>query len=102
MKKIIKKKLSFFIEPYLLFKQISKDGTFKESRDKTIFERTKTPSRTEIINYLLTKTESQNYLEIGVRDPDSNFNKIICKNKYSVDPGIEFADNPVDFKVMIN
>jgi hypothetical protein len=39
------------------------------------------------------------FLEIGVRNPSDNFNKIKCKVKYSVDPGVEFEHNPVDFKM---
>jgi hypothetical protein len=38
-------------------------------------------------------------LEIGVRNPAINFDKIKSETKYSVDPGIEFLENPVDFKV---
>ncbi|AFC22841.1 class I SAM-dependent methyltransferase [Saprospira grandis] len=66
-------------------------------------EKAKTPSRTDIINYLLAQTAKHNaaseYLEIGVRNPDHNFNLIQAKNKYSVDPGVEFEENPVDFKL---
>jgi hypothetical protein len=32
-----------------------------------------------------------------VRNPADNFNKIIAPVKYSVDPGLEFLENPVDF-----
>ena len=39
------------------------------------------------------------YLEIGVRNPDHNFNKIDANKKYSVDPGVEFKSNPVDFQL---
>lgn len=59
----------------------------------------KAPSRTEIINYLVSLTDGKNYLEIGVRNPNDNFNHIIVENKYSVDPGVEFEENPVDFKL---
>lgn len=61
-------------------------------------EKSKTPSRTEIINFFLALTNQKNYLEIGVRNPDNNFNRISCLNKFSVDPGVEFLANPVDFK----
>jgi hypothetical protein len=37
------------------------------------------------------------YLEIGVRNPAHNFNKINASTKFSVDPGLEFKENPVDF-----
>ena len=43
-------------------------------------------TRTEIINYLIKKIEAESYLEIGVREPEGNFNKIVCKNKIAVDP----------------
>lgn len=60
----------------------------------------KAPKRYDIINYLLsTFKRSTIYLEIGVRNPEDNFNKINATTKYSVDPGIEFKANPVDFKV---
>src|SRR5690606_27460848 len=39
------------------------------------------------------------YLEIGVRNPQANFDKIRASEKYGVDPGIEFEDNPVNFKM---
>jgi hypothetical protein len=72
------------------------DGYIKSKR-----EIDKVPLRTDIINYLLSKIKKENatYLEIGVRYPDENFNKINSKIKYSVDPGIEYEVNPVDFKV---
>ncbi|MBR9914337.1 MAG: class I SAM-dependent methyltransferase [Algicola sp.] len=67
---------------------------------KDRFEITKTPSRTQIINFLLQQfNRDTTYLEIGVRNPDHNFNKIESKEKYSVDPGVEFMENPVDFKM---
>lgn len=60
----------------------------------------KTPFRYEIINFLIAKLDRETtYLEIGVRNPDDNYNKINSAVKYSVDPGIEFKENPVDFKV---
>ncbi len=58
----------------------------------------KEPFRYDIINFLLnTLKRETNYLEIGVRNPSDNFNKINAISKYSVDPGIEFKENPVDF-----
>lgn len=61
----------------------------------------KTPSRTEVINFLLSinKSEKKYYLEIGVRNPNDNFNAIKAQHKFSVDPGIEHEENPVDFKL---
>lgn len=61
----------------------------------------KTPSRTDILNFLLSKRDGNatNYLEIGVRNPEDNFNHIAANEKYSVDPGVEYKLNPVDFKL---
>ena len=42
--------------------------------------------RYDIINYLIEKNNYVNYLEIGVRDPNSCFNRIIAKHKDGVDP----------------
>lgn len=68
---------------------------------KSKTEINKVPLRTDIINYLLSKIKKENtiYLEIGVRYPEANFNSINSKTKYSIDPGIEYELNPVDFKV---
>ncbi|MGE5943944.1 MAG: class I SAM-dependent methyltransferase [Flavobacteriales bacterium] len=66
----------------------------------TLSELAKEPKRTEVINFLLSLFNRETlYLEIGVRNPDHNFNHINAKNKYSVDPGLAFKENPVDFKM---
>lgn len=73
---------------------------YKDAAQKTKVEELKTPLRTDIINYLIqTLKRPIKYLEIGVRNPDDNFNKIISENKYSVDPGYENVENNVDFKM---
>lgn len=84
---------------YRLGKRVSSDDYFKKTAELSTLEFLKQPRRSTIINYLATMIDAQNYLEIGVRDPRKNFNRIQCKNKFSVDPGIEFEDNPVDFKM---
>ena len=68
---------------------------------KSEVEARKTPVRSDIINYLLSSVgkKETNYLEIGVRNPANNFDKIKSSTKYSVDPGVEFKENPVDFKL---
>lgn len=67
----------------------------KESND---IEVAKNPLRSDVINFLLSSIDRENvYLEIGVRNPIDNFNKINAAIKYSVDPGLEFKKNPVDF-----
>jgi len=71
-----------------------------ETKAKSKEETAKTPKRTEIINYLLSFLDRETtYLEIGVRNPEDNFNHIRASIKYSVDPGLDFEENPVDFKV---
>ena len=42
--------------------------------------------RTDIINHLIKKNNYKRYLEIGVRDPDSNLNLIDIQHKDGVDP----------------
>ena len=75
------------------------DSVLVDAKEKSRLEVEKRPLRTDIINYIVNflDKENLNYLEIGVRNPDDNFNKIIAKNKFSVDPGVEFKSNPVDF-----
>jgi len=80
-------------------KKIAKDPYFKAAKELTQKEIGKGPSRTTIINFLLQQTPAENYLEIGTRDPNENFSHIKCKNKFSIDPGVEFKANPVDFKM---
>lgn len=57
----------------------------------------KTPARYDVINFLAKHLSATAYLEIGVRNPADNFGHIAVDTKYSVDPGVEFAANPVDF-----
>jgi hypothetical protein len=53
----------------------------------------------EYIFLLSVLNRETTYLEIGVRNPEDNVNKINATNKYSVDPGLEYKLNPVDFKM---
>lgn len=46
--------------------------------------------RTDVINLLFEKYKLQSYLEIGVRVPAENFNKIKAHVKHSVDPAPRF------------
>ena len=76
------------------------DTAYIETQQMTQTESKKTPNRSEIINYVLSLFDRDTtYLEIGVRNPDHNFNHIKANIKYSVDPGVEFKENPVDFKL---
>ncbi len=71
-----------------------------QGKDLSLVEVAKTPLRWEVINYLLKSlNRPTKYLEIGVRNPDDNFYKIESNFKVSVDPGVEFEANPVDFKM---
>jgi hypothetical protein len=55
--------------------------------------------RYHIINALLDRTEERRYLEIGIRDPDSTYNRINADYKLSVDPGVESDVNVATFPV---
>lgn len=73
---------------------------YKTGKQLSKEELKKSPSRTEIINYLLSLKEGETtYAEIGVRNPADNFNHIQATRKYSIDPGVEFKQNPVDFQM---
>ena len=77
-----------------------KKAYHKMAAEATQIEIAKEPKRTEVINYLLSLFSRDTvYLEIGVRNPNDNFNHIKAEKKYSVDPGIEYKENPVDFQM---
>lgn len=84
---------------YNLGKRIGNDVEYKKAKEETIKEISKNGKRTDIINYFLKLTRSDNYLEIGINNPAKNFDKIQCINKTSVDPGYEYPANPADFKI---
>lgn len=50
-------------------------------------------NRVEIINLLIGKKGYQDYLEIGLREPDDCYDHIQAPLKTSVDPGIETSNN---------
>jgi hypothetical protein len=53
-----------------------------------------------VINFLLSHFNRETkYLEIGVRNPEDNFSQIRSNTKFSVDPGIEFESNTIDFNM---
>ena len=53
--------------------------------------------RYHIINALLENTVQKRYLEIGVRNPEDNFDRITADFKVSVDPGVESRVNHATF-----
>ena len=78
----------------------SDDAEFIEAAKLTSTEIQKKYSRTNVINTILSyKGNKTNYLEIGVRNLDDNFNLINAETKYCVDPGIETQLNNADFKL---
>jgi hypothetical protein len=81
--------------------RVVSDPIHIETAQKSALELEKRPYRFDIINFLLQKVNKPHaiYLEIGVRNPHENFDKIDCAQKYSVDPGLENKENPVDFKL---
>lgn len=95
----MKKYIVNLLHIFRLGKKIHLDNYFKETAELSKQESLKQPRRSKIINYLIALVDGENYLEIGVRNPQKNFNKIRCKSKFSVDPGVEFEENPVDYKM---
>lgn len=85
---------------YKVGKLMLNDSFVRDAQIKSRLELSKKPLRTDIINFILSQfNRDTSYLEIGVRNPVHNFNHIIANKKYAVDPGLEFAENPVDFKL---
>jgi hypothetical protein len=99
--KLYKKSLIYkIIKSFRIGKKILNDPKYLETISLSKIERNKAPNRTEIINYIISYLNREVfYLEIGVRNPNDNFDHVNSNNKYSVDPGIEFKENPVDFKM---
>jgi hypothetical protein len=98
----IKKLLSKIgiIDAFFFGRDSYTDSQYRNARELTDKEKNKKPKRTEIINFLLSlQADPTQYLEIGVRNPDHNFNHIKAGKKFSVDPGKEFKVNPVDFQM---
>lgn len=85
---------------YEVGKLILNSPFVRDAHIKSIQEFNKKPLRTEIINFIFSLFNRDTcYLEIGVRNPEHNFNHIKANKKYAVDPGLEFKENPVDFKL---
>lgn len=76
------------------------NSIYVSGRKKVKIEMNKQGNRTDTLNLLLSSLNRETtYLEIGTRKPEHNFNKINALVKYSVDPGVEYKKNPVDFKM---
>lgn len=89
--------ISSFQKIIITGKSVLNDPFHKKSKNAGLLERRKNGNRTDIINHLLTLTSGQIYLEIGVRNPNDNFNKINSPSKFSVDPGLETQNNFATF-----
>ena len=84
---------------YKLGKRIYNDPFFLNAREKSTIESNSKYKRTDVINKILSlRKNTTYYLEIGVRNPEDNFNLIKSTYKYSVDPGLEAEVNKADFK----
>lgn len=87
-------------EKLILADKYINDKDYIEAGEKSQKELKKQPFRYDVINYIIeTLNRETTYLEIGVRVPAHNFDKINATKKYSVDPGVEREHNPVDFPV---
>lgn len=87
--KIYNKGRKFFSDPH-----------YSNVEAKNQQEAAKKPARTDVLNFLLSLRQGDTtYLEIGVRNPNDNFKHVKATTKYSVDPGMEFKENPVDFQM---
>ncbi len=86
-------------ELYRLGQRFNNDPTFISVNLLSQQEMEKNFKRYDVINFLAGEIDAQHYLEIGVGNPENNFNLITIKNKYSVDPGVEFELNAADFKM---
>jgi hypothetical protein len=96
----MKRKVKENLQLYRLGRRVQNDPYHIVGEELNHNELTKTPLRSDIINFLLELMgRDAKYLEIGVRFPEQNFDKISTANKYGVDPGFENKNNPVDFKL---
>ena len=65
------------IKYYISGKKIMNNTHYLDVQRMNHREISKAPSRTEIINFLLSLSQGdKHYLEIGVRNPDDNYNNI--------------------------
>lgn len=92
--------LKKYIEYLKTGRRLLNNELFVDGIRKSYLEKSKSTTRTDIINFLISVLNRKtSYLEIGVRNPNNNFNHIKANLKYGIDPGVEFLENPVDFKM---
>lgn len=98
LRKIIPSKIKELRRNAILGQNFANNNYIIEASRLRSVEVSKQPYRFDIINYLIQKFDRKTtYLEIGVRNPSHNYDRIVSDKKYSVDPGVEFESNPVDF-----
>lgn len=89
-----------FFKHLKLGRRLVNDPTYFKTKELTAKEISKQPKRTEVLNFLLAYlNRDTTYLEIGTRNTADNFKQIKASKKYSVDPGVEFFDPTIDFKL---
>jgi len=82
-----------YIYFYIIGGKILNDSEFIKQEKNYLIEKEKEITRTEIINFIISKKNNQTkYLEIGVRNRKDNFNLINSKYKYSVDPAVNLIE----------
>jgi hypothetical protein len=98
--KLKMRRINKIVRYYEYVKKLINDPFQIDGHKKSQLECNKKPSRTEIINFLLSLFNREtSYLEIGVRKPNNNFNHIRANKKYGVDPDLELNKKSVDFKI---
>lgn len=85
------------LREYVPFKSILRAVLENEFYRLRIKKYRKGVTRYDLINAAIQGRGYQTYLEIGVRNPDDCFKRVVAQKKISVDPGVEFRPNPVDF-----
>jgi len=91
-------KIKLFKKRYKAGLEFLSDPTHIAVNKLSSIEIGKKPHRYNIINFLIKSFNREtHYLEIGVRNPEVNFDKIDSEHKYSVDPCIELKGMPIDF-----
>ena len=96
----LKSKIKHLMRFHSMGKILVNDSYHIIGNEKSKLETKKRPFRFDVINELIKYLDKDiSYLEIGVRNPKDNFDKINAINKFSVDPGLSYKENPVQFKM---
>jgi predicted O-methyltransferase YrrM len=74
---LVKRKIIAFINKIKIGEKIIDDHCFIETNKLNQLEISKKTRRTEIINFLVSITDAENYLEIGVRNQELSLMRIL-------------------------